>query len=80
VAVAAGDAIEYLQYRAEGSRFVRINGEAVEAGECPAQDKRSFKLEAMPTIEWWIRTILDDQYVGWLLVDDRVVKLVRRRF
>lgn len=75
--VAPGDTIQYLQYRAEGTCFVRIEGVVVEAGVCPTLLQDAFRLVGEPVTEWWIHATLEDGS-GWLLVDRTVS--VRRSF
>ena len=77
VAVKAGDAVEYLQYRAEGTCFVRVAGRAIDADPCPTQQPNSFRLEVTPTTEWWIH-IVDGKTRGWLLITDRSARVIRR--
>lgn len=79
--VAAGDTIEYLQYRAEGTCFVRLAGSVVDADQCPALDQSSLRMIQEPRTVWWIRVVLDDgSSAGWLLVEDVAVKQVGRSF
>lgn len=78
--VNAGDLVEYLQYRAEGTCFVRIQGTVIDAEACPAQDARTFCVESKPELEWWIQVLVDGKPRGWLLVDSSSVKEVRRTF
>jgi hypothetical protein len=33
-----------------------------------------------PRTEWWIRVVLDDLPLGWVLVDEKAVKLSGRAF
>jgi hypothetical protein len=80
VVVEAGARVEYLQYRAEGTCFVRIEGEVVDAEACPAEDAHAFALESKPALEWWIEVVVDGKPRGWLLVDSSTVKQVRRTF
>jgi hypothetical protein len=72
-----GDVVEYLQYRAEGTCFVRVAGAAIDADPCPNQQQKAFRLETEPTTEWWIHIVQDD-LKGWLLVTDATVRVVRR--
>jgi hypothetical protein len=51
VEVKAGTTFDYLQYRAEGTCFVRIDGTVIDAEGCPTIDKSSFRLEREPTTE-----------------------------
>jgi hypothetical protein len=78
--VMAGDTIEYLQYRAEGTCFVRIGGSVIDADRCPALVADSFELISEPRLDWWIRVVPDDSPAGWLLVDEATVTEVGRRF
>jgi hypothetical protein len=80
VACKQGDEIEYLQYRAEGTCFVRVGDQVVDADPCPAQDDRTFRLATKPKTEWWIRVILDPIPVGWVMVDGKAVKHSGRTF
>jgi len=77
VSLRAGDQVEYLQYRAEGTCFVRVGAAAIEADPCPNQDQRRFRLEAEPKTEWWIHVVQGD-VCGWLLVADGTVRVIRR--
>jgi hypothetical protein len=78
VAVRAGESIEYLQYRAEGTCFVRTAGSVVDADPCPTQKEAEFRLEIKPTMEWWIHIIVAGKALGWLLVTDATAKVVDR--
>jgi hypothetical protein len=71
--------IEYLQYRAEGTCFIRVAGQVVDADPCPTRDDQTFRLVAEPKTEWWIR-IVNQAATGWVLVDDEHVKLAGRTF
>ena len=79
VAVRAGDRIEYLQYRAEGTCFVRAEGSVIDAAPCPTEQPTQFRLEAKPVTEWWIHLVADGKTRGWLLVTDATAKVVARR-
>jgi len=76
---AAGATVEYLQYRAELTCFVRFEGRVVDASRCPIADT-SFSVLSEPVVEFWVRVIVNKEPVGWVLVDDRQVKVVGRRF
>lgn len=80
VAVARSGSIEYLQSRAEGHCFVRIDGNVIEADRCPAADTQSLALVREPTTEWWVRITRDSSPLGWVLVDDKQIKVVGRSF
>ena len=55
VDVSAGDIVEYLQYRAEGTCFVRVAGKTIDAAPCPTHTK-AFRLDVKPSLEWWVHT------------------------
>ena len=76
--VIGGDTIEYLQYRAEGTCFVRILNSVIDADPCPTEKEGEFRLEAKPTLEWWIHVMLDGTPRGWLLVTDATARVVDR--
>lgn len=78
--LAAGDTIEYLQYRAEGTCFVRIAGSVVNADQCSALGEASFRMIQKPRTAWWIQVVLDGSPAGWLLVEDGAVKQLGRSF
>lgn len=79
-AVVAGDTIVYLQHRAEGTCFVRIDRDVIDASPCPAHLGDSFDLVAEPQVAWWIRVVRHDAPAGWLLVGDSTVTQAGRRF
>jgi hypothetical protein len=60
---------EYLQYRAEGTHFVRVNGEV-----CVLSEADFGKKIAEATIEWWIKVVYNarKKESGWLLVGESV--------
>lgn len=81
--VRAGEVIDYLQYRAEGSCFVRIRGEVVDADLCPhfvVDSVDRFALDAEPQTEWWVQVVVKGRPKGWLLVDGRNVREEGRTF
>jgi hypothetical protein len=78
IALTAGDRFEYLQYRAEGTCFVRIADQVVDAKPCPAEDSRRFRVISQPKTEWWIRVLVDGASLGWVLVEDRTLRLTVR--
>jgi hypothetical protein len=80
MALKEGDIVEYLQYRAEGTCFVRIKDQVIDADPCPAQDDRAFRVVTQPRTEWWIRVVLDSVPVGWVMVDEKAVKQSGRSF
>lgn len=76
----AGDTVEYLQYRAEGTCFVRIAGVVFDANPCPRENRDEFQLLSEPAVEWWVRLVSDDKPMGWLLLTDKTAKVVDREF
>ncbi len=80
VDVQPGVNVEYLQYRAEGTCFVRIAGNVIDADPCPANDKSKFRVETEPKTEWWIHVVISSDLAGWLLVTGSSVKVVNREF
>ena len=80
VACKQGDVIEYLQYRAEGTCFVRVGDQVVDADPCPAQDDETFRIATKPKTEWWIRVVVDRVPVGWAMVDGKGIKQNGRTF
>ena len=75
-----GATVEYLQYRAEGTCFIRVAGNVVEAEPCPTNNKSKIRLETEPKTEWWIHIVLLDGSKGWVLVTESTVKVVKRQY
>jgi hypothetical protein len=48
-----------------------------DADPCPTQKKGEFRLDAEPTIEWWIHIIVDGKPRG-LLVTNATARIVDR--
>lgn len=72
-----GDSIEYLQYRAEGTAFLRWQGLALDT-DLPSNS--DFELTSHPVAESWVR--VEDPSSGssgWVLVDEQLEE-VRRQF
>ena len=80
IPVTAPATIEFLQYRAEGTCFVRINRHIIDADPCPGWGKDSVELIAHPATRWWIRVRGQNGSHGWLLVSDSTAQSVRREF
>ena len=74
ISIAAGTLVEYLQYRAEGTCFVRLRGEVIDADPCPSY-VTGFQLVREPIVEKWA-AVVDGKATGWLKVDDACVKVV----
>lgn len=75
VPVRTRDVIDYLQYRAEGSCFVQIQGKVLDSA-CPVYDKTHFKLEREPKTELWVHLPTPKDAAGWVLVTDAAIKRV----
>ncbi len=82
--VRVGEVIDYLQYRAEGTCFVRIRGEVVDADPCPdvltGSVERLVNVDVKPKTEWWVQVVLNGRPAGWLLVDGKNVRERGRTF
>jgi len=78
IEVKSGAAVEFLQYRAEGSCFIRIAGDVIDA-PCPYIDIAAFKLAKEPITEEWIHTTIGGS-TGWLLASGPGIKEVDRTF
>lgn len=70
--VVPGTAVDYLQYRAEATCFVRVGKNVIDASPCPDIDKDAFKVEREEKTELWIHVTVDSG--GWLMVDETTVK------
>ena len=75
IALKAGDQFDYLQYRAEGTCFVRIVDRTVDAQPCPDQDRRRFRVISQPKTEWWIHVLVHGQSLGWVLVEGGTIEV-----
>jgi hypothetical protein len=72
VDVAPGTTVEYLQYRAEATCFVRVGKNVIDASPCPDINKDAFKLEREEKTELWIHVTVDSG--GRLMVDKTTIK------
>lgn len=72
--------IEFLQYRAEGTCFVRIDRRVIDAQPCPGFGRESVTVVREPVTRWWILTRGTRGVPGWLLVSDTTARSVRREF
>lgn len=79
IPLASRATIEFLQYRAEGTCFVRIERRVLDAQPCPGFGKESVEVVRQPITEWWIFVRSDGAY-GWLMVSDSTAQSVRREF
>jgi hypothetical protein len=78
VSVKSAETIEYLQYRAEGTCFVRVGLHVINAAPCPNQQPNEFRTQLEPTTEWWIHVTVSQRAVGWVLVSATTVKEIDR--
>ena len=78
----ANDRLEYLQYRAEGSSFIRWQGLVLDVEYSPwLGSNRPLELVVEPVTEAWIRVESEgDTGAGWILVDDAAVSGIDRKF
>lgn len=72
--------VEYLQYRAEGECFVRVDGEVWAVDDCPTRFEDAYAVEGEPDVELWARIVHQGRPRGWVLVDGKRVKVVGRTF
>jgi hypothetical protein len=80
VRVAPPLTIEFLQHRAEGTCFVRLNGRVINADPCPIFDSASVRVEREPVVRWWVRTPGQHGRYGWLQLSDTTVRSTGRQF
>ena len=72
------DTIEYLQYRAEGSAFLRVDGVVISA-EIGTPESAALREIRSPQLELWIE--VEDKYgnrLGWFRLEDDYVQLQTR--
>jgi hypothetical protein len=74
IPVAPGTRVEYLQYRAERTCFVRLRGDVIDADPCPLY-VAGFQLLEEPIVEKWAAPTAGKS-TGWLKLDDECVKVV----
>jgi hypothetical protein len=68
-----GDRIEYLQYRAEGTAFMRWQGLALDA---PIPVPGTFDTACLPVAESWVRVIDPNKgNSGWVLAEDQLEEI-----
>ncbi|MEX2180385.1 MAG: hypothetical protein WD801_16840 [Gemmatimonadaceae bacterium] len=75
-----GARFELLQHRAEGTCFVRVSGQVIDAESCPTFDDQAFRVSGEPDTRWWIHIPGAPNASGWLLVTDTAVKQLDRTF
>ena len=79
-ALQAGTKIEFLQYRAEGSCFMRLGGQVIDVNECPNLNGPAFRPLRKAQVLWWVRVTVAGKPRGWALVDGRILRVSRREF
>jgi hypothetical protein len=79
IAVSATTTIEYLQPRAEGTCFVRVEGRVIDANPCPTLDESRFQVDGEPTTRWWIHA-RSTSASGWLPVGEGTARVASRTF
>ena len=79
IRLARGDTLSYLQYRAEGTCFVSVDGAVIDAGICPVADTVSIRASGQPLTSWWILVNMDG-HRGWVIVSDSTARVIDRRF
>ena len=80
IRVAPPSTIEFLQHRAEGTCFVRMDRRVINADPCPMFDSSTVRIEREPLTRWWIRTRGQFGRNGWIQVSDSTARAVRRSF
>ena len=80
IPMASPATIELLQYRAEGTCFVRVDRRVIDAQPCPGFGRESVKVVREPVTSWWILARGAHGAYGWLLVSDSTARPVRREF
>ena len=76
----AGAKIEFLQYRAEGSCFMRLGKNVIEVNDCPDLADPRFRALSKAEVLWWVRVIVGGKPRGWALVDGRALRESTREF
>ena len=76
----AGAKIEFLQYRAEGSCFIRLGADVIDVNECPDVNDSRFRSLRKVEVAWWVRVTVGAKPRGWALVDGRTLRAARREF
>ena len=76
---AAGDTLVYLQYRAEGTCFVRMSTTVIEAQPCPTERHADWKTLRDATTELWIRVTSLGEPLGWILTGPSVTSVYESR-
>lgn len=80
IRLSAPATIDVLQYRAEGTCFVRVEHRVIDAQPCPGFGRDSVKVVREPVTRWWVLTRGSAGVPGWLLVSDSTARAVRREF
>jgi hypothetical protein len=80
IPLTASSTVEFLQYRAEGTCFVRVQNTVIDAQPCPGFGPESVSVVRDPVTRWWVLVRGEKDKPGWLLVSDSTAKSVRREF
>jgi hypothetical protein len=80
IPLTAPTTIDFLQYRAEGTCFVRVQGKVIDAQPCPGFGSESVSVVRDPVTRWWILVRGAGGVSGWILVSDTTARAVRREF
>jgi hypothetical protein len=72
--------VEYLQARAKGTCFVRVNERVMELDACVLLDRSKFTVQGEPDVMWWIHAANAGGTPGWVIVSDSTARVVNRRF
>ena len=80
IRVSPPETIAFLQHRAEGTCFVRLEKRVINADPCPVFDATTVHVEREPDVRWWIRTRGQHGLSGGVEVTDSTVRTTRREF
>lgn len=80
VGLAAATTIDVLQYRAEGTCFVRVEQRVIDAQPCPGLGRERVTVTREPVTRWWVLTRGSTGMQGWLFLSDTTARAVRREF
>lgn len=79
IAIGPSTKIDYLQDRAEGSCFVRVEGIVLEVAVCPVHEPNAFHPTGAPSTVSWVFA-RGGQSAGWLPLGDSTARITRRDF
>ena len=78
--ISGADTIDFLQYRAEGTCFVRVKTDVIDAQPCPGFGPESVTTVRDPVTRWWVFVRGAAGAQGWIVVSDTTARAVRREF